>query len=159
MSVGSSSTKNMPRRNLASGCSDVKEAGSSIFDKPFEVTDMAPGEVDIVIDVNALSLKGTIVDGNHHGVAGAVVILVPQEGRKQVQSQYQVSISDDTGHYSFSRLAPGSYKIFAWDTPPQSGGYFRSETFISKYEDRARAVIVRYRIAEDVTVEVIRVPR
>jgi hypothetical protein len=58
---------------------------------------------------------------------------------------YHTATSDSTGHFMLRNVAPGNYKVFAWQTIP-AGAYFNSN-FLAKYEARGHAVAVNEKSA------------
>jgi hypothetical protein len=70
---------------------------------------------------------------------GAMVALVP-DGHRQVYALYYGATADGVGAFVMRGVAPGDYKIFAWESLP-AGGYLNAD-FLKKYEDSGRAVTV-----------------
>ena len=65
---------------------------------------------------------------------------------------YHTATSDSTGHFTMRSVAPGSYKLFAWQSVP--AGVYYNAMFLAKFEERGRIVAVTERATatEQVTV-------
>ena len=80
-------------------------------------------------------------DANQKPVPHAVVVLVPPPARRQNSALYQSTRCDENGFFTFTGVAPGDYKIFAWETVLLSA--WLNAEFISKVEDQGRGLSVK----------------
>lgn len=70
------------------------------------------GELQIVLSANAACLDGQITrDGE--GVAGAYVVLIPDDRTRK--DLFHWVATDQYGVYAIIGIAPGRYKVFAWE--------------------------------------------
>ncbi len=76
-------------------------------------------------------------------------------GDSIVDRGHRDSRSDEQGVFHFDGVAPGSYKLFAWDNIPS--GAFLNADFLKQYEDLGRAIVVEGPISFAVPLKVIRV--
>jgi protocatechuate 3,4-dioxygenase beta subunit len=77
---------------------------------------VAPGtslELDIVLASDGGRVEGTVADSSDHASAGATVLLVPDSRTRA--DLYRTVTADQYGHYEFTAVPPGGYKLFAWD--------------------------------------------
>jgi hypothetical protein len=130
----------------------VKEARyglTDVFEQPISFSDsIAPNvSLDILVSSRAGQLEGTVTDSRARPYSGAAVVLVPdrQRGRPDL---YRTVASDSNGRFTLRNIAPGAYKVFAWDGI-DSFAYFDPE-FMSRMEPRGASV----RIAESSTASV-----
>jgi hypothetical protein len=70
------------------------------------------GELEIVLSPNAARLDGQITQDGE-GVAGAYVVLVPDDRTRK--DLFHSVATDQYGVYAFIGIAPGRYKVFAWE--------------------------------------------
>jgi len=54
---------------------------------------------------------------------GATVVLVPAAEKRDQTQLFKTATTDQNGGFSFKAIAPGSYKLFAWENLEQYG-YF-----------------------------------
>jgi hypothetical protein len=70
------------------------------------------GELEIVLSANAARIDGQITrDGE--GVPGAYVVLIPDDRRRK--DLFHSVATDQYGVYAIIGIAPGRYKVFAWE--------------------------------------------
>src|SRR4029453_16253080 len=70
----------------------------------------------------------------------AVVALVPEGKRFENRALFASTTSDASGRFVFRGVAPGDYRLFAWESTPPNA--YQNAGFIRKYESRARVVHV-----------------
>jgi hypothetical protein len=87
----------------------------------------APGQVGV-----------TVSDSVGQPFAGAITVLIPAV-RNRVDL-YKTVTSDQSGQVVFTGVAPGDYKVIAWEDVPQ-GAYLNAD-YVQPYEDRGQSVHV-----------------
>jgi protocatechuate 3,4-dioxygenase beta subunit len=132
---------------------DVLQGGSSIFDQGFEFGAEAPPPIQVVLRSGAAALNGVVRDSADKPVAGATVVLVPLD-RRQNRGLYATRVADASGQFSIRSLAPGVYKVFAWEQAIVAGSYYNA-TFLSRYEDRGQSVNLTQTATGTVTITAI----
>ena len=88
--------------------------GRDVLRRPLRIDGPAQGRLEIVIGTDAASVGGTIVDGRAGSVAGATVVLVPDQGRDRMDL-FKSATTDALGRFELRGVAPGDYELFAWD--------------------------------------------
>ena len=63
-------------------------------------------------------------------------MMVPAPQRRQNLAWYKTATSNAVGRFSISGLAPGEYKLFAWERSPETA--YMDSAFLAKYEERGR---------------------
>jgi hypothetical protein len=126
---------------------DIRQGAASVFDDGIDVPSETPPPIQVMLRSGASTVDGTVQDSTGKPVIGATVVLIPTQTRRQNRVLYRTATSDATGKFSLRSVAPGNYKLFAWQQNIVGGAYY-SPTFVGKYEDRGRPVTV----AEGVTV-------
>jgi hypothetical protein len=119
---------------------DIREGGVSIYDSGLKVTDQPPAPIEVIVNSNGPAIKGTVVDSAQEPVASAMVVLVPQESRRQNTALYKLSRSGTDGSFTLTAVPPGEYKLFAWESVATSA--YMNADFLAKYEARGRPVTV-----------------
>jgi hypothetical protein len=73
------------------------------------------GPVTVVLSPNAAQVSGIVQDAKtQQPVAGATVVLVPQEpDRRDLAPYYRVVTADQRGAFTASGIPPGDYRVFA----------------------------------------------
>jgi hypothetical protein len=87
----------------------------------------APGQVAV-----------SVADAVGQPFSGAITVLIPATRNRT--DLYKQATSDQAGQVSFTGIAPGDYKVLAWEDVPQ-GAYVNAD-FLQPYEERAQSVHV-----------------
>jgi hypothetical protein len=132
---------------------DIREGTRSIFDSGLTIENgNAPGEIQILINSDGERLEGTVLDTAQKAVV-ARVVLVPAPSRRQNASLYKTAMSNATGKFTLSGVAPGDYKLFAWEDVPN--GAWQNAEFMTNYEVLGTAVRIAPGIRNDIQIRVI----
>jgi len=115
------------------GNQDVLEAG-------LNMTRGKSATLELVIASNGGRIEGVVLNEQKEPTKGALVVLAPDADRRARQDLYKVTSSDQYGRFALKGIAPGTYKMFAWeDVEP---GAYQDPDFLKKYEDRGVPVSV-----------------
>jgi protocatechuate 3,4-dioxygenase beta subunit len=104
--------------NLPSGyfVKSVIFMGHEVSESGIELGLGASQKVDIVISPNGATLAGSVSDEEGKPSQGATVVLVPDQGRRQLKSRYYTATADQNGRFTASGIYPGEYTVVAWDS-------------------------------------------
>jgi len=117
---------------------DVRQNAATVFDSGFDIDSRSPDPVEIVISNGAGVVDGTVLDGPTKTVAGAVVALVPESKRFENRALFASASTDASGKFVLRGVAPGDYRLFAWENAPANA--YQNSSFIRKYEGNAKIV-------------------
>jgi len=112
---------------------DVREGGTSIFDTGLRVGNKPPDPIEVVINPKGATIDGVVQGSDTKGIAFTTVVLVPQVSRRSVANFYKYAITDDAGHFTLRGIAPGEYKVFAWEKSPNRA--WRDPEFLAPFEE------------------------
>jgi len=118
---------------------DVREGAQSVFDSGFDVN-AKTGSLEVVLGSGSGTVNGVVQDGPTKVVSAATVVLVPEAQRRSNRALYFVTNSDASGRFTLRGVAPGDYKIFAWESIPAFAHV--NAAFLAKHEDRGKPVYV-----------------
>jgi hypothetical protein len=133
---------------------DVQQSGISVYDSGLMVNADAVAPIEVMVRSDGGSIEGAAVGADQKPVAGQMVVVVPAAARRQNPALYRVAATDAQGHFSITRVAPGAYKVFAWDSVLP--GAYQSAVFLQRYESQGSDVTVRAGTKATVDVRVIR---
>lgn len=95
--------------------------------------------LEILLSTKGGQIDGTIVDRDQKPMRGVLAILIPDRQRDR-RDLYKFGTSDQNGQFTMRTVAPGDYKLFAWeDLEP---GAYNDPDFVGKYEALATPVKV-----------------
>ena len=89
-----------------------------------DLTHGARGPLVIVVSAGAGRLSGKVKDEEQKPVEGGTVVVIPNSEKLRSLNEFvKTARTDKDGQYSVRGLAPGAYKLYAWqDVDPISFG-------------------------------------
>jgi hypothetical protein len=133
--------------------SDVRQRGKSVFNDGFFQVDAGPESVDLIIQPKGPAIDGIVRSAAQSGIETARVVLVPQPPRRKNVLLYQVTNPDAAGHFRFTGVAPGQYKIFAWESVPTNA--WENAEFMAPFEGSGRPISITGGDVANITVDLI----
>jgi hypothetical protein len=143
--------QNLPPELFAA---DVLQGGASVFDSGFEVAGGTPPPFQVVVRSGAAKLEGAVRDAADQPKGGAFIVLVPVPERRQNPVLYATATADSAGRFTLKSIAPGFYKLFAWEEVLAPGAYLNSG-FLARYEERGQAINLTQTSTGNVTITAI----
>ena len=110
--------------------------------------------LSVVISASGGRLDGSVLDEDNNPFRGARVVLVPEETNWKRQELFKTANSDQNGQFTIRGIAPGKYKLFAWETIDE--GAFYDPDFLRPILDDGKSVEVSPSSRAQVQVKVIR---
>jgi len=112
---------------------------TDILASGFTVTDRSPGTLQVVISANSGQIDGNVLDKDSKPVRGIPTVLIPDRNRDR-RDIYKSVQTDQNGHFVMNGIAPGDYKLFAWeDIEPFS--YYDPDV-LKQFEDNGKPIHV-----------------
>jgi hypothetical protein len=104
--------------NLPSGyfVKSVIFSGHEVSESGIELGLGGSHNVEIVISPNGATLEGSVSDEEDKPSPGAIVVLVPDPGHRQLKSRYYTATADPNGRFTAAGIHPGEYTVVAWDS-------------------------------------------
>jgi hypothetical protein len=118
----------------------IKMDGKDILNDGLHVESATRGMMQIVVSMNGGAIQGRVVDSTGKGVANVKTVAVPQPSRRKRGDLYKYVSTDDDGRFQLTGLAPGDYKLFAFERVEE--GAWQDPEFIKLFEDRGKAMRV-----------------
>jgi hypothetical protein len=134
--------------------SAVRQAGLDLQDEgTIDVRDGMP-QIEITLSSGAGLIEGTVENALGSVPARADVVLVPQLSRRKNVMYYDRTTIDSKGRFMFTGIAPGEYKVFAFDQLADSAE--RNQEFLVRYETLGESVTISSTAPKQVRVRVLR---
>jgi hypothetical protein len=118
---------------------DIRQGNFSVYDNGLQVGNAEVAPLEVEIKTNAGSVDALVIGADQKIAVGKTVVLVPTQ-RRQNPVLYVTGQSDANGHVLMPNLAPGQYKLFAWESV-RPGSWMNAE-FMKKIEEAGTAVTV-----------------
>jgi hypothetical protein len=96
--------------------------------------------IDVVLAGNAGQIDGTALTARDEPASGSMVVLVPDERHRQQTSLFKFGTTDRSGHFTMTGIAPGEYKLFAWEDGEVA---YDDPDFLKPFENRGESVSIR----------------
>jgi hypothetical protein len=99
--------------------------------------------LDILLGTNPPVVGGQVMNSATQQPAAAVtVVLMPREKERQGEIYfYSTTNSDQYGNFSFTRVTPGEYQVYAWEDV-QYGQWFDPE-WMKSYEGKGESLTAK----------------
>jgi len=120
----------------------VKEARieqTDVLNDPWVITGPVRGSLNIVVSSGAGQVDGTVTDSRLQAVPALQTILIPDQNRDRIDL-IKTAVTDQSGKFTLRGVAPGNYKIFAWESL-EPNAYFDPQ-ILAQYENQGKAVRV-----------------
>ena len=107
-----------------------------------DLTSGPPATVDILVSPKAGIVSGVAQNPNtSHPPPGATIVLLPKEKeRLPIFAFYHQQTTDQYGRFTFKNVAPGQYKVYAWeDVEP---GAWLDPDFMKLLEAKGESITV-----------------
>jgi len=95
-------------------------------------------EIKVVVSMNGAHLEGSVLDSKQEPSPRATVVAVPDQ--KEATQRYKSGTTDQNGHYVLRGLAPGKYKLYAFDQI--DAGAFYDPDYMAAFESKAETIEV-----------------
>jgi hypothetical protein len=114
---------------------DARIGGADVLGAGF-VASAGTGPLEFAVRGSGSQIDGVIDLDPDQAFTGAQVVLVPQDPLRM--DLYETSGTDQYGRFSMRGVAPGRYRIFAWEDAP--AGAYEDPAFVRKYEDFGESI-------------------
>jgi hypothetical protein len=130
------------------GTADVTESG-------VDLTSGGGCELVITMSANGGQIEGQVQDDKSQPAQGAMVTLVPVGARRD--DLFNVAGTDTSGHFKIVGIAPGSYRLYAWDGADVNAVRYDPD-YVKPFEGSGQSVQVSEGGRENVSLKLIVVP-
>ena len=122
----------------------VADLRSNVFQLPTQANE----PLALSVRSNAGRITGVATNADGKIGTDTTVVLVPDEAFRQNSMLFRTARPDETGKFTLTRIAPGSYKLFAWEGV-QNTAWLNPE-FLGRNESDGIAVTVGAGTTSDV---------
>ena len=124
--------------------------GQDLLSGPMLLSDSAGSGIALVLSSDVGQVKGVVTDAAARPVGGVPAVIVPETKRPDL---YRNVATDQNGQFTFSGVAPGEYRVFAWDGM-EPFRYFDPD-FMKLHEARGKSIRVTAATVATADVQVI----
>jgi hypothetical protein len=98
------------------------------------------GALEIVLNCASGTLEGVVLNDEQQPVTEARIVLIPEGERRNQDHLFEITTPDQYGHFIMKGIAPGDYKVFAWENVEYDA--YKDPDFLRRYEDAGKPVTV-----------------
>jgi hypothetical protein len=121
---------------------DLRQGGRSLNSDGIIISDPGEGDVDVTVDPQGGTIEGMVLKPTGEIQERAVIALVPAPHLRGNTMRYSRAVGDPLGKFTMRGIAPGEYKIFAWNGVPGTVAPQNAE-FLASIESKGITVTVR----------------
>ncbi len=96
--------------------------------------------LEVVLSTNGGHVEGSVVDSKGNPATSATVVLIPDSDRRKQMHLYKNANTDQYGHFTLGGIAPGEYKLYAWEDI--DFGAWQDPEFLKPFESKGESVSV-----------------
>jgi len=117
-------------KSMRCGNTDVIESG----------VDLTGGGCELVVTLSANSgqIEGNVVDEDEQPAKAASVTLLPQGTKRTDLARF--ATTDASGHFKIVGVAPGSYRLYAWEHVDDLNAVWYDPDFVKPFETLGRSL-------------------
>jgi 5-hydroxyisourate hydrolase-like protein (transthyretin family) len=121
----------------------VRSANLDVLAGGLEIAGSSPAPLEVVLSPLAGQVSGTVLDPKTQKPAVSMtVVLIPQEKeRRDREAVYKTVTSDASGQFTFKSVAPGDYRVYAWEDAEY--GAWMDPDFLKPLESRGETVSIQ----------------
>jgi hypothetical protein len=118
-----------------------------------DLTQQGSAALNIVFGTDGGQIQGTVQDSGGKLAPGISITLAPREEYAGRRDLFKQTRSDQNGSFRFQDLAPGEYKVFAWEDTDMN--IVQAAEFRKPFESKAASVSIGANSKESVQLNVI----
>jgi hypothetical protein len=131
-------------KSIRMGDQDVTETGGDFAED---------GELTFLLSPNAGVVEGSVQNVKDEAAPGAKVTLIPDSKHRSWKLRYKTVDTDQKGHFVIQGVAPGEYRIYAWEDIEE--GAYEDPDFMKPHQSEGKTVSVKERGHETVELKAI----
>jgi hypothetical protein len=105
-----------------------------------DLSEHTSASLSIVLGADGGEVDGAVQNSSGQPAAATEVLLAPAEGYDARSDLLKRAFTDASGNFQIKDVAPGDYKVFAWESDPE--GSSQSAEFRKPFEGKSAAVTV-----------------
>jgi hypothetical protein len=116
----------------------IRYGNTDLMLTPLHVDAPVEGRIEVVIGTDAATFSGRVFDDRSERPVNVKVALIPDEPFRRRWDLYKSTTTDQSGSFTIKLVAPGDYKVFAWEEADDN--IWTMSDFLRVDEGRGRAI-------------------
>jgi len=134
----------------------IRHGDTDAIESGIDVSQGAGGLLQITLSAAGAQVDGSVTTDKGEPSTGATVTLVPGGPRRMSSMFFKTANTDQSGRFSFKDVAPGEYKVYAWDQI--DAGAAQDPDFVKPFDNNAKEVKLEEGARENLDLKLIQVP-
>jgi len=130
----------------------IRLGNMDVLSQGLHINGPLEGQLKVIIG-KAGQVSGRVIDARQQPVVNVTVAAVPEATLRSRPDLYKKTRTDGAGRFRLFGVAPGEYKLFAWEQIED--GIWLDTDFLRPFENRGKTVRVDEGRTENVDVPVI----
>jgi hypothetical protein len=93
----------------------VRFGDREVANAEIDLTQQSGGSLNLVFGTDGGQIDGTVQNKNGDAAAGMFITIAPREEYESRRDLFKQTATDQSGHFHVQDIAPGNYKVFAWE--------------------------------------------
>jgi hypothetical protein len=120
---------------------------------PLHVDGPLEGRIEVLVGTDAATVSGRVLDERSEPSVNVKVVLIPDAPNRRRWDLYKNTTTDQSGNFTIRLVAPGDYKMFAWEEADDN--IWTMPEFLRVDEGRGKPIHVGSSASEKLDVSVI----
>jgi beta-lactamase regulating signal transducer with metallopeptidase domain len=116
----------------------MRMGSTDLLANPLHVDGPPQNPIEIVIGTDVSALDGTVFNDKHEPLENVDVAVIPALQYRGRTDLFKTGTTDATGHFHIPAIAPGDYRVFAWENVERFA--WQDPQFLQAYEARGQSV-------------------
>ena len=116
----------------------IRFGDQDVTNGKIDLTQQSSGALNIVCGTDVGQIQGSVQNENGEPAAQVMITVVPEGEHQGHQDLFFQLMSDEKGKFEYRDLAPGDYKVFAWESMDQE--MLLSPEFQKAFESRGASI-------------------
>jgi protocatechuate 3,4-dioxygenase beta subunit len=128
----------------------IRAGDADVLAEGLTVTGPGRVNIDVTLASDGAAVQGVVLDKDSQPVPDATVLLAPD--LRSRDDLFTSTTTDQNGHYEFTAVAPGDYKLFAWEEVEEDA--WNDPDFLRQYEKQGAKAALEAKARASVSVRV-----
>jgi hypothetical protein len=118
----------------------IRQGDAHLTENRIDLTKAAPDPITVILGADVAEIEGTVKKADESPAVHARLTLFTDGANRNRPELFKFVFSDVEGHYKFKGLAPGDYRLFAWQDV--LAGMSQDPDFRKRFEKQSISVKV-----------------
>lgn len=119
----------------------IRAGDREALDDGIDMSGGAPGPVQVTLGTGVGQISGIVQGANQQPSSGGIVTLLPDPMKEYRNDLYRITTADQNGQFTLQGIAPGEYKLFAWEDVDRTS--YMDPEFLKPHESSGKKITIK----------------